>query len=633
MNEEDSKKEENVKETKIDILKSILSEVSIFKNKITSLESSLYKKEQADEAAAAEAFLETKDDKEAIKVDKQGLPTEEPEKEEEGGFFSFLSGAIGFIAILTPIILKNIDVIKDVFKGLPDLFGSSLKEIMFSVFEKIQTALTKSVYEPIQKYLTDTIGQLWRSLVLSVEETFVGVIGSLPTFLKDNLPDVIKGLTESAAEDIANGGKPGKEPEVELKAGSSGSFGATENAQFGGDYKPQEYGTPVAPPAPKPPVITTTETKADGGPTPSAPTMSESEAAPAVSMPSTATTTAVVEPSSAPSVMSGMPSGDGMRIESTPAKADAISAKPQKSQSADENLGLVESALKNLGIDDPKYIKAVKANVLKESQGKPISENLNYGKTSNERIRKIFGSRAAKYTDEQLDVIKKDPVQMAELMYGAGTELGKSMGNTEAGDGYKYRGRGFIQLTFKNNYAAASKDLFKDDRLVQNPDLVNDPMIAALVVAWYMKKGKSSMAKKLGIDESNMTQEEANLLATSQIAGGDVRKKGAYGQELLAKVESYSGELGTTSEAPAQLASIVPTPPTASSGTDIVKSSQEMKTVAEKQEEEQQQVVIQTVAQSQTPQVVPDRKPASSKKPTPPADLIQRNYASYFAVS
>lgn len=633
MNEEDNKKEESVKETKIDILKSILSEVSIFKNKITSLESSLYKKEQADEAAAAEAFLETKDDKEAIKVDKQGLPTEEPEKEEEGGFFSFLSGAIGFIAILTPIILKNIDVIKDVFKGLPDLFGSSLKEIMFSVFEKIQTALTKSVYEPIQKYLTDTIGQLWRSLVLSVEETFVGVIGSLPTFLKDNLPDVIKGLTESAAEDIANGGKPGKQPEVELKAGSSGSFGATENAQFGGEYKPQEYGTPVAPPAPKPPVITTTETKAAGAPTPSAPTISESEAVPAVSMPSTATTTAVVEPSSAPSVMSGMPSGDGMRIESTPAIADAISAKPQKSQSADENLGLVESALKNLGIDDPKYIKAVKANVLKESQGKPISENLNYGKTSNERIRKIFGSRAAKYTDEQLDVIKKDPVQMAELMYGAGTELGKSMGNTEAGDGYKYRGRGFIQLTFKNNYAAASKDLFKDDRLVQNPDLVNDPMIAALVVAWYMKKGKSSMAKKLGIDESNMTQEEANLLATSQIAGGDVRKKGAYGQELLAKVESYSGELGTTSEAPAQLASIVPTPPTASSGTDIVKSSQEMKTVAEKQEEEQQQVVIQTVAQSQTPQVVPDRKPASSKKPAPPADLIQRNYASYFAVS
>ena len=633
MNEEDNKKEENVKETKIDILKSILSEVSIFKNKITSLESSLYKKEQTDEAAAAEAFLETESDKEAIKVDKEGLPTEEPEKEEEGGFFSFLSGAIGFIAILTPIILKNLDVIKDVFKGLPDLFGSSLKEIMFSVFEKIQTALTKSVYEPIQKYLTDTVGQLWRSLVLSVEETFVGVIGSLPTFLKDNLPDVIKGLTESAAEDIANGGKPGKEPEVELKVGSSGSFGATENAQFGGEYKPQEYGTPVAPPASKPSAKPATETKAAGAPTtPSAPTVSESEAVP-VSMPPAATTTAVAEPSSAPSVMSGMPSGDGMRIESTPAKADAISAKPQKSQSADENLGLVESALKNLGMDDPKYIKAVKANVLKESQGKPISENLNYGKTSNERIRKIFGSRAAKYTDEQLDVIKKDPVQMAELMYGAGTELGKSMGNTEAGDGYKYRGRGFIQLTFKSNYAAASKDLFKDDRLVQNPDLVNDPTIAALVVAWYMKKGKSSMAKKLGIDESNMTQEEANLLATSQIAGGDVRKKGAYGQELLAKVESYSGELGTTSEAPAQLASIVPTPPTASSGTDIVKSSQEMKTVAEKQEEEQQQVIIQTVAQSQTPQVVPDRKPASSKKPAPPADLIQRSYASYFAVA
>lgn len=626
MNKEENKKEENVKETKIGILKSILSEVTIFKNKVTSLETSLYKKEQVDEAAAAEAYLETEPDKkEAIKIGAEKDQLKEEPEEKESEFFSVIKGAIGFIAILTPLILSNIDVIKDVFKKLPSLFGSSLKEIMFSLFEQVQNALTKNVYDPIKNYLTTTISDLWKSLVLSIEETFVNVMGSLPTFLKDNMPEVIKGLVSGAAEDVARGGEPEKQPEVELKVGGTGSFGATEEAKFGGEYKPSEFGTPAPAPAPTP-----TPAPAPA-PTP-APTPEPSSSVTPAPTPAPSSTSQMDQPSTAPVIPTESASGDGIKVQTKSMTSDAVSAK-SKSQSAEQNLDLVEEALRNLGMDDPKYIKAVKANVLKESQGKPISENLNYGKTSNDRIRKIFGSRAAKYTDEQLNVIKKDPVQMAELMYGADTQLGKSMGNTEPGDGYKYRGRGFIQLTFKRNYANASKDLFKDDRLVQNPDLVNDPTIAALVVAWYMQKGKSSMAKTLGIDESNMTQEEANLLATSQIAGGDVRKKGQYGQELLAKVEAYSGEVGISAEPSMQLAGSIPAPAPKESGTEITKSSQEVKAVAEKQEEEQQQVIIQTVAQSQTPQVIPDRRPTASKAPPPPGESIQRSYSSYFAVA
>jgi hypothetical protein len=157
--------------------------------------------------------------------------------------------------------------------------------------------------------------------------------------------------------------------------------------------------------------------------------------------------------------------------------------------------------------------------------------------------------------------MKKDPVQMGELMYGAGTDVGRKMENTAPGDGYKYRGRGFIQLTGKKNYRIASMDIFKDDRLVKNPDLVNDPNIAALTVAWYMKKGMASMAKTLGINTTNMSQADANLLATSQIAGSDIRKKGAIGQEIMAKVDKYSGNLGGM-----QTAAMTPVvPPTAAS--------------------------------------------------------------------
>lgn len=219
-------------------------------------------------------------------------------------------------------------------------------------------------------------------------------------------------------------------------------------------------------------------------------------------------------------------------------------AGPPPSQAVQANMAMVEDALKKQGITDPKYIAAVKANIMKETGGKSISENMNYGSTSNQRIRDIFGSRAAGKSDAELDQIKKDPSKMGEMMYGSGTKLGQQMGNTEPGDGFKYRGRGFIQLTGKNNYAAASKAIYGDDRLVKNPDLVNDPNVAAQVSAWYMKKGQSSMAGKLGINTGNMTQDQANLLATSQIAGGDIRQKGKIGQEILGKVNAYSGQFG-----------------------------------------------------------------------------------------
>jgi predicted chitinase len=225
---------------------------------------------------------------------------------------------------------------------------------------------------------------------------------------------------------------------------------------------------------------------------------------------------------------------------------------PPINQDVQKNLELVKAALQKQGLTDPKYIAATLGNVMKETGGKSISENMDYSKTSNERIKKIFGSRAAGKTDQELDTIKKDPKQMGEMMYGSGTKMGQQMGNTEPGDGWKYRGRGFIQLTGKSNYSAASKAIYGDNRLVDNPDLVNDPAVAAEVSAWYMKKGQARMATSLGVDTKNMTQDQANLLATSQIAGGDIRKKGAIGQELSGKVDKFasSGQIQAIAGAP-----------------------------------------------------------------------------------
>jgi predicted chitinase len=221
-------------------------------------------------------------------------------------------------------------------------------------------------------------------------------------------------------------------------------------------------------------------------------------------------------------------------------------------QDQTKNMELIKAALQKQGITDPKYIAATLGNVMKESGGKSQTESLNYGKTDNSRIRAIFGSRAAGKSDAELNEIKGDQTKMGEMMYGKDTKIGQQMGNNEPGDGFKYRGRGFIQLTGKSNYAAASKAIYGDDRLVKNPDLVNDPAVAAEVSAWYMKKGKSTMAKSMGIDENNMSQEQANLLATSQIAGRDVKKAGGYlGGENLSKVNAYASQMAGVAGAPA----------------------------------------------------------------------------------
>ena len=63
--------------------------------------------------------------------------------------------------------------------------------------------------------------------------------------------------------------------------------------------------------------------------------------------------------------------------------------------------------------------------------------------------------------------------------------LASKLGNKYAGDGTAFRGRGFIQLTGRQNYTQASYDLFGDDRLVRKPDLAANPNIAAQIAVWY----------------------------------------------------------------------------------------------------------------------------------------------------
>lgn len=73
-----------------------------------------------------------------------------------------------------------------------------------------------------------------------------------------------------------------------------------------------------------------------------------------------------------------------------------------------------------------------------------------------------------------------------EKKYGSDTSKGRILGNTESGDGSKYRGRGFLQLTGKYNYDKIGKILNLD--LVNNPSMVSKyPAVAAATAIAYWK--------------------------------------------------------------------------------------------------------------------------------------------------
>jgi len=63
----------------------------------------------------------------------------------------------------------------------------------------------------------------------------------------------------------------------------------------------------------------------------------------------------------------------------------------------------------------------------------------------------------------------------------------QDLGNSNPGDGARFKGRGFVQLTGRNNYNRYSQEVGLGDQLLQNPELANDPLIAARILAAYLK--------------------------------------------------------------------------------------------------------------------------------------------------
>jgi putative chitinase len=92
--------------------------------------------------------------------------------------------------------------------------------------------------------------------------------------------------------------------------------------------------------------------------------------------------------------------------------------------------------------------------------------------------------------------------------YEPGTGPGKGVRNTEAGDGALFKGRGFVQLTGRYNYTNIGRQIGVD--LVANPDLANDPKVAAATLAQYLKNVERGIIAALADDDLRIARRSVN---------------------------------------------------------------------------------------------------------------------------
>jgi putative chitinase len=139
-----------------------------------------------------------------------------------------------------------------------------------------------------------------------------------------------------------------------------------------------------------------------------------------------------------------------------------------------------------------------------ESGGfKAVSENLNYGAAGLQSIFKKY------FTAQTAAEYQRKPEKIANIVYA--NRMGN--GNQASGDGYKFRGRGYIQLTGKDNYTSFDKTV--EDDILANPDLVATKYPLSSAAFFFNKNGLWAICDK-GADDATVTA------VTKRVNGGTI---------------------------------------------------------------------------------------------------------------
>ena len=199
-----------------------------------------------------------------------------------------------------------------------------------------------------------------------------------------------------------------------------------------------------------------------------------------------ATQTVITEPSPVPNV-------GGLKLEKL------------KGHIPDAVIAMIPDTAQKFQINTPLRLAHFLAQCGHESGGfKATQENLNY---SAKGLRGIFGRYFP--TDALAEQYQRKPEAIASRVYGG--RMGNGPETTK--EGYKFRGRGYIQLTGKDNYTAFGKAINED--VISNPDLVSSKY-ALLSAAWFFSKnGLHKMADE-GASDTVVTK------ITKRVNGGTI---------------------------------------------------------------------------------------------------------------
>lgn len=139
-----------------------------------------------------------------------------------------------------------------------------------------------------------------------------------------------------------------------------------------------------------------------------------------------------------------------------------------------DNLGYVCDGLRVCGLDDRAMLLMALGTIRAETAGfKPVSEGVSQYNTS--------------------------PGGRPFDLYDPPSEIARRLGNTQKGDGALFKGRGFVQLTGRNNYKRIGGQAGKD--LIGSPELANDPALAGRILGQFLKNAESAIRSALAAND------------------------------------------------------------------------------------------------------------------------------------
>jgi putative chitinase len=208
----------------------------------------------------------------------------------------------------------------------------------------------------------------------------------------------------------------------------------------------------------------------------------------------------IVGPATWGRMFADVPATPAVVIPAGPLKLEKL-----KGHIPDAVIAQIPEVAEKFGINTPLRLAHFLSQCGHESGGfRVVTENLNYGAKGLQSIFKKYFPTEAKALEYE-----RKPEKIANLVYASRM----SNGDEASGDGWKFRGRGYIQLTGKANYTEFNKAV--PENLLETPDLVATkyPLLSA---AWYWN------SRNLNNDADKGSSNEVVTAVTKKVNGGTI---------------------------------------------------------------------------------------------------------------